>query len=257
MSLKKFFKAIKLAWLSLFGDAKSKYESRHSLLWSIAAANGFRLYNRNLAWLSDNEYLSVWTKFPYHKNDIHERKFNLYNIAKSLHNIKGDIAECGVFHGGSSFLMLEASLGTNKHLHGFDSFEGLSEPNDKDLNSADFTFKWKKHDMRFDMTTTEKNLNKFKGLYTLHKGWIPTRFEEVADKTFSLVHIDVDLYEPTMDTLEFFYPRMSPGGVIICDDYGSLACPGAKEAMDKFAAKTSEKTVIHLTTGQGIIIKHV
>ena len=256
MSFEKYIKAIKLSWLSLFGSKKSKYESRHHLLSALAFANNFRLYNRNLAWINDAEYLSVWTKFPRHKNNIHERKFNLYYIAKSVKNIPGDIAECGVFHGGSSFLMLEASVGSKKHLHGFDSFEGLSEPKDVDLNSPDYTFKWVKNDMRFDMSTTEKNLEKFKGSFTLYKGWIPSRFNEVKDKKFSFVHIDVDLYEPTKDALEFFYSRMSPGGVLLCDDYGSLACPGAKKAMDEFFSDKKEKTVIHLTTGQGMVLKH-
>lgn len=46
----------------------------------------------------------------------------------------------------------------------------------------------------------------------LHAGVIPARFPEVADRRFSLVHVDVDLYRPTIDSLEFFYPRMVPGG---------------------------------------------
>ena len=256
MSLNKFLKTIRLAWLSIFGSKRTKYESRHHLLSAFAAANNFRLYNRNLSWVNDAEYLSVWTKFPYHKNDIHERKFNLYYIAKSIRNIPGDLAECGVFHGGSSFLMLGASAGSEKHLHGFDSFEGLSEPKDVDLKSPDHTFKWMKNDMRFDMSTTQKNLKKFKGSFTLYKGWIPSRFNEVKDKKFSLVHIDVDLYHPTMEALRFFYPRMSSGGVIVCDDYGFLSCPGAKKAMDEFFLNRKEISVIQLTTGQGMVFKH-
>ena len=60
-----------------------------------------------------------------------------------------------------------------------------------------------------------------------YKGWIPDRFEEVSDRKFSFIHIDVDLHRPTYDSAEFFYERLSPGGIILCDDYGSLLCPGA------------------------------
>jgi len=254
--LARFFKVIRLIWFSLFGNSISKYECRHELLSIFAFVNGFRLYSRNLAWINDKEYLSIWGKFPFRKgNNIHERKFNLYNIAKSLVNVPGDVVECGVFHGGSSFLMLKASIETNKHLYGFDSFEGLSEPKSIDLDSAKYTFKWKKHDMCIDMRTVEHNLASFKGRYTLFKGWIPKRFNEVKDKKFSLVHIDVDLYEPTMESLQFFYSRVTPGGVIVCDDYGFLSCPGAKKAMDDFVSDKQECSVIHLTTGQGLIIK--
>lgn len=240
----------------LFGSSQQRYESKHAIIAAIARRNGFRLYNKNLAWLHDEEFVKIWSLFPYGGQSIHERKFNFFNIAKSIRNVPGDLAECGVFHGGSSHLMLAATSETDKHLHGFDSFEGLSEPNEIDLESKDYTFKWKKHDMRFDIQQTHTNLNQHQGRYTLYKGWIPERFSEVADKTFSLVHIDVDLYEPTMAALEFFYPRVSTGGIIICDDYGSEACPGAKQAMDEFFAEKTEGCVIHLTTGQGMVVRH-
>ena len=49
---------------------------------------------------------------------------------------------------------------------------------------------------------------------------IPTRFDEVADRSFCFVHVDVDLFEPTRESIAFFYPRMVPGGVMLFDDYG-------------------------------------
>lgn len=239
----------------LFGSAQQRYESKHAIIAAIAKKNGFRLYNKNLTWLHDEDYLIAWSLFPYGNKDIHERKFNFYNIAKSVRNVPGDLAECGVFHGGSSHLMLMATMDTQKHLHGFDSFEGLSEPSEIDLVSKDYTFKWKKHDMRFDINQTHANLKQHQGRYTLYKGWIPDRFTEVADKAFSLVHIDVDLYEPTLAALEFFYSRLSPGGIIVCDDYGFESCPGARKAMDEFFSDKPERTVIHLTTGQGVVVR--
>jgi O-methyltransferase len=241
----------------LFGGPQKRYESKHAIMSAIAQRNGFRLYNKNLTWLSDEEFLKVWSLFPHGGRNIHERKFNFFNIAKSIRNIPGDLAECGVFHGGSSHLMLAATSETDKHLHGFDSFEGLSDPSEVDLPLKDYTFKWKKHDMRFDIEKTHTNLSQHQARYTLYKGWIPERFFEVANRKFSLVHIDVDLYEPTKAALEFFYPRLSIGGVIICDDYGSEACPGAKKAMDSFFSDKPESSVVHLTTGQGLVVRQM
>ena len=71
---------------------------------------------------------------------------------------------------------------------------------------------------------------------------------------FSFVHIDVDLYEPTHDSLSFFYERLVPGGIIVCDDYGSEACPGAYKACNDFIADKPEE-IVHLTGGQGVIVK--
>ena len=79
-----------------------------------------------------------------------------------------------------------------------------------------------------------------------YKGWIPERFREVESLRFSFVHVDVDLEQPTRDSLEFFYPRLSPGGVLLCDDYGSSLCPGA----------TSAK-MISLSPGGGFLVRGV
>ena len=149
--------------------------------------------------------------------------------------------------------MLAASKGTNKHLHGFDSFEGLTVPDDRDIVSNDRTFKWNAYDMAVGEVIASHNLSAFEGSFTFYKGWIPERFNDIKDKNFSLVHIDVDLYEPTLATLEFFYPRMNLGGMIVCDDYGFESCPGARKAMDEFFA-IQKMSVIHLTTGQGIVV---
>jgi O-methyltransferase len=70
---------------------------------------------------------------------------------------------------------------------------------------------------------------------------------------FSFVHLDVDLYQPTMDSLEFFYGKMSPGNIILCDDYGFVTCPGAKKAMDSFFADKPEE-IVSLPTGQGFVV---
>ena len=78
----------------------------------------------------------------------------------------------------------------------------------------------------------KKNLSQFPQRFKLFKGWIPDKFHEVSDKKFCLVHIDVDLYQPTLDSLNFFWDKLN-GGVLVCDDYGSLLCPGTKKAMDK------------------------
>jgi hypothetical protein len=151
--------------------------------------------------------------------------------------------------------MLAATDGTAKHLFGFDSFDGLSEPGTADLPSKARTFKWKKHDLRSDLTIAQHNLRAHADRLTLLPGWIPERFDAVRDRTFSLVHIDVDLHDPTLASLEFFYPRMTPGGIIVCDDYGFDSCPGARTAMDAFFAGKLE-AVIHLTAGQGVVICH-
>ena len=238
-------------------DPQRRYESRYSLLSAVAGRLGHRLYNSNLTWVDDADYTAAWGAFPAARPEIKDRKFVLWSFAKATANLSGDTAECGVFDGGSSFLMCLARAnepGWSGLHHLFDSFEGLSEPSATDVPSHEHTYRWKKHDLAVSEAVVLRNLEEFQFVRS-HPGWIPTRFEEVAQRRFSFVHVDVDLYEPTRDSLEFFYERLVPGGVLLCDDYGSSACPGATKAFDEYISSRPERSVIHLPTGQGFIVK--
>ena len=70
------------------------------------------------------------------------------------------------------------------------------------------------------------------------------------------VHIDVDLYEPTRDSIEFFYPRLAPGAVVLCDDFGMPTCPGATKAIEEFLRDKPEK-MLFLPDSGGFFIKGV
>lgn len=248
---------LKLLKDTFFGNSQKRYNSVHAILSIVAIRLGYRMGNKNLVWHKDKDFSNVYSIIS--KNDtakkrIPERKYVLYSIAKSIQNIKGDLAECGVFRGQSSFLMLHANKDSNKIFHGFDSFEGLSQPDEEDIIKNNYSFKWNKNDLTVPQQIAEKNLKDFKGRYKLYKGWIPNRFNDVANIRFSLVHIDVDLYQPTHDSISFFWERLNKGGALVCDDYGFETCPGAYKAMNDFF-KSKQFGIIHLTTGQGLVFK--
>jgi O-antigen/teichoic acid export membrane protein len=238
---------------SFLGSSAHRYKSRHALLNMLSRAWGLRVYNNSLYWFTDPEYIAMWRRFPEANNDIHERRYNLFNLSKSVSDLDGDTVECGVLNGAGSHIILSAA-GTDSRHHIFDSFEGLSEPGPNDEVKVVTPYVWKKHDLSVPEDRVRRNLAAFGDRVIYYKGWIPDRFGDVADRHFKLVHIDVDLHQPTHDALAFFYERTVPGGLIICDDYGSEICPGAKQAFDDFM-KGRRETVIHLTTGQGVVIK--
>ncbi len=238
----------------MFGDKQTKFDSKHTLISILAKQFGFKVYNKDLIWSHDNEFKDVWKRFPGRKSaDVHERRFNLYYLSKSISNLNGETAECGVFHGASSFLILKSNIDFKKEHYIFDSFEGLSCPDKIDIVEDEKINKWSKNDLAIDERIVRENLDQFDNV-TYLKGWIPEKFNFVASKRFSLVHIDVDLYQPTLDSISFFYPRMVTGGMLICDDYGFVTCPGAYKALNKFLEDKVEN-IIHLTTGQAVIIK--
>lgn len=181
-----------------------------------------------------------------------ERKFNLNQLFKVVSHLDGDIAECGVYKGGSAFFLARQirDQKLNKRLYLFDSFGGLSTPSpvDGDYWSAEVLASSPE-----DVKQTLSNLGKI-DFVRIMEGWIPTRFDEVRQNKFCLVHIDVDLYQPTRDSIEFFYPRMATGGIIWLDDYGFTNCPGVTGAVDEFMNDKSEP-VVNLSSGGAFIMK--
>jgi predicted O-methyltransferase YrrM len=67
-----------------------------------------------------------------------------------------------------------------------------------------------------------------------HPGWIPQSFAGLREMTYRFVHLDLDLHDPTLAALEYFYPRMVKGGILVCDDY---SWPGARKAIEDFCAR--------------------
>lgn len=227
-------------------DDYAGYQLAELLAGVLVPRFAFSEYGRT--WLEDEEF---WTYFRAAAGDNRhsaDRKFLLRNMLALVDAVPGDLAECGTYQGASALLLAGRLDGLHPLLHLFDSFEGLPEP-----AAVDGEY-WSVGDLRATEALVRDRLSSFGDGVVFHRGWIPDRFEEVADRTFSFVHIDVDLYEPTRVSLEFFYPRMASGGVIVFDDYGFVTCPGARVAIDEFAAGISEPAV-EVPTGQAFLIK--
>jgi hypothetical protein len=180
------------------------------------------------------------------------RCFTLQGVIRGLRNVEGDVAECGVRYGKSTAFLLEADP-VRRGYHIFDSFQGLSEPSAEDTSGPDFPSHWKKGDMAVREAETRTNLADFANV-SFYRGWIPERFADVAERRFALLHVDVDLYQPTRDSLAFFWPRLAVGGVVVCDDYGFATCPGARQALDEFFGEAAPG-IIELSTGQALVVK--
>jgi O-methyltransferase len=213
----------------------------------------FRVAWRHCDWWRDEAFTDYLTRF----NELHifntQRRWTLWQLIRMTGSVPGDTAECGVYYGASSWLIAafaRQSATQPKAHHLFDSFEGLSDPGTADGSH------WRPGVLAVSEEVVLRNLAPFEDLLHFHKGWIPDRFADVADRIFSFVHIDVDLYEPTRDSVAFFYDRLSPGGILLCDDYGCTTCPGATKALDEFLKDRPEK-MISLDAGGGFFIKGV
>ena len=239
---------LKLIAHKLFMPAKREYAS-----FALAEKCSHFLYPKYLfsefgrTWLEDADFLKELAALKVGNVHSADRKFFLRNLLKLAESVPGDTAECGAYYGASSWFICRGIAGKGKEHHVFDSFEGLSEPGGRDGEY------WREGAMKASEEALNQTLSAF-DFVQVHKGWIPEKFPEVADKQFCFVHIDVDLHGPTLDSLEFFYPRMATGGIVLCDDYGFTTCRGAAKAMDEFFGDRPEP-IVHVPTGQGFVIK--
>lgn len=172
-----------------------------------------------------------------------------------------DVAECGVWKGHSAWMIanIYSQNGFTGTFHIFDSFEGgLSDKTEKDQNlvrsMSKEEIKHEKEIFSSRETQVADVLSSF-NFIKLYAGWIPARFSEVDKKKFSFVHIDVDLYQPTLDSLEFFWPKIIKGGYLVVDDYGSSQFPGASAAVDEFLKVNPASFFYKVPMGACVIVK--
>lgn len=170
------------------------------------------------------------------------RLYILRQLASHQESKGLNFAEAGVFAGMSVHFVAEFC---NSRFIGIDSFEGVSDPGSYDTEY----FKTVKLDIPIDYA--QRTMAKHNNV-ELYKGWIPDVFGQIDILEYSYVHIDVDLYEPTKNCIEYFWPKLVSGGVLICDDYGSYKTIGARKAMNDFFG---QKNLLELPTGQAIIYK--
>jgi len=170
-----------------------------------------------------------------------------------------NLVECGCWHGHSTLIIadLMQSLKSRGRLHVFDSFKGLSEFRDEDASTFMDTEK-KRAAERVHYASDIHRLRRLTesfGTVDLHKGWIPRVFEGVDVGEIAFASIDVDLFEPTLASLAFIYPRLAPGGAIFFDDYGYATFPGAKTAVDDYLRTVSPTLFIENPMGSAYLVK--
>ena len=193
-------------------------------------------------WDTDPAFNALYAEIQPRTAVQKQRLFILYQLARDLQT---NIAEVGVFRGGTSMLFSRRS--PKSTIYSFDTFgTGMPDTNpDKDTMSGG--------EFAVDGEEVRAYLHTRPNIVTI-PGIFPHTADPIRDKTFGLVYLDVDIYQSYKDCLAFFYPRMNTGGVIIADDYGFKTCPGAKEAWDEFFADNPECSV-YLPTGQAFVVK--
>ncbi|MGO8682732.1 MAG: TylF/MycF/NovP-related O-methyltransferase [Limisphaerales bacterium] len=167
-------------------------------------------------------------------------------------NVVGSFVECGVWRGGSSATMGLAirHSGQTRDLHLFDSFEGLPEPTEKDGSLAKEYCGGRASGELRSVSHCKIGLQEVQDFLLgrlrldaskvhFHEGWFQNTVPMIAPKLgpIALLRLDGDWYESTRICLEHLYPLLSPGGIVVLDDYFDWI--GCKKATDEYRVKNN------------------
>jgi O-methyltransferase len=199
--------------------------------------------------LSAEERAAIRAARPYSMTSLERFAALVHSVRHVVQNgIPGDIVECGVWRGGSMMaaaLMLKSLGDTSRRLVLYDTFEGMSEPTERDRTADGVSARkaldaeaprsgiWcyaSLEDVQANLRSTGYPEDKI--VYV--RGPVEQTIPKEIPERIALLRLDTDWYESTRHELEHLYPRLSPHGIMIIDDYGHWQ--GARAAVDEFLA---------------------
>lgn len=203
----------------------------------------------NPVWQDNQEFIRCYNEIQDISLVSPFRCFFLYQFANHANSLKGSFAQVGVYKGGSAKL-ISFVKDKEKKFYLFDTFEGLPQHDSKIDTYEKGKFGDGSEEFVKNLFKNCQNIKIVKGLFPETSNQIP------KDEKFSFVYVDVDLYKSNYDSINFFYDKLVPGGVMIFDDYGFVNCKGIERSIKDFLkSKNAKEQPIITTKYQCILIK--
>ena len=188
---------------------------------------------------------------------IRWRVYNLIKFAGVALGLEGDFVECGVDRGGMSLALLtyHSQVLPSRQLWLFDTFEGIFYEQMNEVEREKSPFVKKSYKDRYPPIYDEV-CRTFSGYSNVQiiPGTIPETLDKFSGQKVAFLHIDMNVAYPEVKVLEYFWPYITHGGVIVLDDYGFPSHFEQKKAMDDCAKRLGTEIILQ-PTGQGLIIK--
>ena len=182
----------------------------------------------------------IWGESNSVREEMYERLFIVWLVAKEASALEGDFVECGVFSGCSAWFMSRHKTGK---LHLFDSWEGVTDFTEYDNDYyRENPFVISVESVRTTMADVED--------VEIHIGEVPFEFDQVEQISF--LHIDLDNYNPTKIAIEGLWDKVVPGGLVMVDFHDSVASGAEKATRDFFEGL---RDITLFPTGKALIIK--
>jgi len=176
----------------------------------------------------------------------------LWTLTEETKKIEGNIIEIGTWRGGTGAILAKKSqmLGPSTQVIICDTFKGVVKASNRDNQ-----YRGGEHDDTSELIVKElykclnlNNVQILKGIFPDETGM------QVQDLKFRLCHIDVDVYQSGKDIIDWIWPKLSLGGIIVFDDFSFPLCQGVRDLVEE-QRKFKDRLVIHNLNGHGLVIR--
>ena len=203
-------------------------------------------------WEADREFLAAWRRCRDQSLVDIARLYELWQLARGQAHRPGAILEVGSWRGGSAALIALAmrSVGSEREVYAADTFAGVvkagaHDPHYRGGEHAD--------------TGTEQVAAYLSSLgldrIQLLTGMFPEQTgDRITDRSFALVHIDVDVYQSAADVFTWAWPRLVSGGICVFDDYGFWGCQGVTQYVEELRGR-DDMVLLANVNGHAVCVK--
>lgn len=208
-------------------------------------------------WLADQEFNNLYAGTNGASLVDILRTWDLWKLVEQTSKLpEGDFLEVGVWRGGTGAVIAKRALecSPDSKVYLCDTFAGVVKITDKD---PFYQFVTDPNGLHICAKDSVEQLIQHHALTNavVLEGVMPEDTGHlIENKRFKFCHIDVDVYQSAEDVMEWLWPRLIVGGVVVYDDYGFCFCPGITEHVEK-QAHLDDRLVIHNLNGHAIIVK--
>jgi O-methyltransferase len=201
-------------------------------------------YDRSL-----DRYADLYKKYKDYTMIVEQPFILNLSLCDRFRHLVGDYVECGVWRGGMTAAIAE-TLGKDRMVHLFDSFEGLPPAREIDGERA---IAWQKDTSSpeyFENCRAEESFAlaamKLAGhqKYQVHRGWFDQTVPRLPNSPIAILRLDGDWYDSIMVCMEQLFPKVVQGGIIILDDY--FVWDGCSRAVHDYLSKLKSSCRIHV-----------
>jgi hypothetical protein len=224
--------------------------------------DGLRTYHKSLCFLQEEDFLRAYqngvaTGLKFMRSDEIHIEYRAHIVcwaAQHAKNLAGDFVECGVNRGCLSVTLCNYIdfNSTGKTFYLFDTFNGIPE---KQMSSVerDYAVNHSRHAYEECYEIAQQNFAPFPRA-RLIRGMVPDTLAGANIEKVCYLSIDMNIAEPEIAAMEFFWNKLVPGAIVVLDDYGWRAHCEQKKALDVFASRKGV-SIATLPTGQGLLLK--